>query len=218
VTASELRKALLQRRKALRRGAKLLAAEARRRVDEHPEIKRARARRRLRHAMSLGLLALLLYLARCDCQGPPPPPAPDGSVGEVDAPEPQPTKPPRTAPASRKPLPARVAAQPRPPFEAEAPSSPAWLAEFRLQVAARSPRLAACFTGSRTPGALRWSASINPASGIASDHELKPARSDFNLKREQRECLVQALSRPTYRLNVPQAVAVPDRIGMVIEF
>jgi hypothetical protein len=90
--------------------------------------------------------------------------------------------------------------------------------EYRLQVAARSPRLARCFQGAGRPGALRWTASVNPTRGEVSDHQLQPIGGGAELRREQRECLLEALSSPPYRLTAPGAPALPDRVGLVIEF
>jgi hypothetical protein len=104
----------------------------------------------------------------------------------------------------------------------KARGAPAWLEELRTQVSARSPRLARCFNGADRPGALRWTASLNPASGWVSEHELEPVGQAVDLSKAQRDCLVLGLSSPAYRLATqqaaPQAAVLPERISLVIEF
>lgn len=171
----------------------------------------------MRRAVTVALLLLLAWLVRCDCQqGPPvPPPPAKGETQETLEARP---KPPVTAPARREPLRAQVRRQPRATYEGEAPAPPDWLEDFRLQVAARSPRLAQCFTGTDRPGALRWSASVNPESGAVSDHEAEPVGPGPELRREQRDCVVRTLSTPPYRLSARQRQELPTRISLVLEF
>jgi hypothetical protein len=111
-----------------------------------------------------------------------------------------------------------VERQPRAHFANGAPTSPAWLAAFQLQVSARSPRLAACFTGSDRPGALRWTASLDPKSGAVSDHAFEPVGATAELSPAQRACAVKALSDPAYRLRSPTLQELPTRIALVIAF
>ena len=97
-----------------------------------------------------------------------------------------------------------MARQPRGKYQNEAQSSPSWLDEFRLQVAARSPRLAECFSGTDRPGALRWTTAVNEESGAVSDHGLELVGTGADLYGKQRECVLAVLSSPGYRLKHSQ--------------
>jgi hypothetical protein len=211
----ELRQAMRQRRVELRKSMRLAGRQARARIEQLPEVRRARARRRLRRTLGFALLLLLASLMRCECAQPLPPEAP--KVEAKGAAEPR-VEPPVPTPARRQPLRAQIEPQARASYPGHEQASPAWIDEFRLQVAARSPKLAQCFTGSDRPGTLRWSASVNPRSGAASDHELEPVGASAGLRREQHECIVGALSSPPYRLTAPLGESLPQRVSLVIEF
>jgi hypothetical protein len=211
----ELRQAMRQRRIDLRKSLRLTGRQARERLDQMPAVRRARARRRLRRALGVALLLLLASLVRCECARPSLPEVPKveaQGAAEIKVVRPVPT------PPRRQPLHAKIEPQARASYQGSARASPAWIDEFRLQVAARSPRLAQCFTGSDRPGTLRWTASVNPQSGAASDHELEPVGAGAELRREQRECVVLALSSPPYKLTAPPEESLPDRVSLVIEF
>jgi hypothetical protein len=216
VTRNELRRAIRERKKELRQQVAQLRREAKARLEADPAVRRERKRRRLRRGVGLAVLALLLLLVRCECAPPPTPEVLDGGVA-VPAPK-QPAPPPAPAVIKPPPLKARIKSVERATYEGQAQVPPTWLEEFRLQVAARSPRLATCFTGTDRPGALRWTAALNAESGAVSDHELESVGAASSVSTAQRECVVKALSNPTYRLNVPKGQALPDRVGMVIEF
>ena len=211
----ELRKEMRRRRRELRSALPALRRQARARTEELPAVKRRKRRRRVRRTLTVVLLLLLLCLVRCDCQ--PPLPAPPAVKVEPPEPEPKPKAPPPVR-AKRPPIRARTEPQPRGGFEAEARAAPNWLDDFRLQVAARSARLARCFTGAEKPGALRWTTSVNPDSGAVADHEIEPLGPGAELQGEQRQCVVQALANPAYKLAESQKQALPDRISLVIEF
>jgi hypothetical protein len=211
----ELRQAMRQRRIELRKSLRLTGRQARERMEQLPEIRRARARRRLRRMLGAALLLLLASFVRCECAPPPPPEVP--KVEAKGAAEPQ-VAPPVPVPVRRQPLHARIEPKARASYLGHDPASPAWIDEFRLQVSARSPRLAQCFTGSDRPGTLRWTASVNPRSGAASDHELEPVGASAELRREQHECIVRTLSSPPYRLTAPPGEPLPQRVSLVIEF
>jgi len=211
----ELRQAMRQRRNDLRKSLRLTGRQARERIEQLPAMRRARARRRLRRTLGVAVLLLLASLMRCECAQPPPSEVPKVEAkGEVETQ----VEPPVPAPARRQPLRARIEPRDRASYQGPERGSPGWLDEFRLQVAARSPRLAQCFTGSDRPGTLRWTASVNPRSGAASDHELEPIGASAELRRDQRECVVRALSTPPYKLTAPQGESLPHRASMVIEF
>jgi hypothetical protein len=215
---------LRERKAALRRSLALLQREARTRVDQNPAVVRVRAQRRRRRTLGLAVVLLLLLLSRCECDRPAPPP-PEPAKAEAPAPPekpklvPPPPAPPRV---KRKPLHARAEPVQRGDLSTKARGAPAWLEELRTQVSARSPRLARCFNGADRPGALRWTASLNPASGWVSEHELEPVGQAVDLSKAQRDCLVLGLSSPAYRLATqqaaPQAAVLPERISLVIEF
>ncbi|WP_224243878.1 hypothetical protein [Hyalangium gracile] len=211
----ELRQAMRQRRLELRQAMRLAGKQARERLEQEPAVRRERARRRLRRAVGLAVLVLLASLLRCDCGQPPPPEVPKVEAKEVVEPK---TATPVPPPPRKQPLRGQIKSQDRASYQGPERDSAVWIDEFRLQVAARSPRLAQCFTGSERPGALRWTASVNPRSGAASDHELEPVGASGELRREQHECIVRALSSPLYRLSAPQGDSLPQRVGMVIEF
>lgn len=201
-----------QRRAARARIAGLLR-EARARVDALPEVQRARRGRARRRALWAALLLLLLLFVRCDC-APEPAPAPEEPAAVVvDAG----VKPPTPKQVKRAPSRDRIAASVRPGYEPGAQPSPAWLDDFRLQVAARSPRLAQCFKGTDRPGALRWTVALNAGSGAVSDHVFEPVGL-ADLSVAQRDCLQRTLSAPGYHVTPGDAQSLPARVSLVIEF
>ncbi|NCG22414.1 MAG: hypothetical protein GWP91_25645 [Rhodobacterales bacterium] len=108
--------------------------------------------------------------------------------------------------------------QDRPVFDTPSTKPPPWIASFRMQVAARSPRLAECFVGTVTPGRLKWTSSVEPHDGHVSDHLLEPVLTSADLTRQERECVLDVLADPAYRLEVGEERATPSRVGIVIEF
>jgi hypothetical protein len=169
-------------------------------------------RRRWPWLLALLVLLLLAWLLRdCGCnEGPEVAEAPQvaGEPGEAAPVEPPPA-----------PLTGTMDRLDRPELSAPPPAPVPWLASFRLQVAARSPRLAACFVGAAQPGTLKWTTSVEPSSGRVSDHSLEPMLGSVSLTAEQRDCVLGVLSDPAYRLEVSAgAPSTPSRVGMVIEF
>jgi hypothetical protein len=217
VTLRELRRDMRERRRALREAMAQRRAEARRRVAGHPSVRRARSRRRIRRGALVACALLLALLTRCQCEPPAAPePSPQGQAASPPAVAP---RAPAAAPkAKRRALQGEVASQPRGAFGLGARDRPSWLEDFHLQVSARSGRLARCFTGTDRPGALRWAAALNAKSGAVSDHELEPLGPPTSFTRAQRDCVVDVLSNPGYRLELPSAEALPNRVGLVIEF
>ncbi|KFA94509.1 hypothetical protein [Archangium violaceum] len=211
----ELRRELRQRQKELRRSVEHMKRAARERVEQLPSVQREKRRRRVRRAVTLAALLLLAMLVRCECQPPPaPPPEP------VVKPAPAEVKPKKPEPPASKPkaLSERMKRQRRGSYQNEAQTSPSWLDDFRLQVAARSPRLAQCFSGTERPGALRWTAAVNAASGSVSDHALELVGMGGELSGKQRDCVQGVLSSPGYRLKPEQQQDLPGRVSIVIEF
>ncbi len=102
------------------------------------------------------------------------------------------------------------------PQQAVAP--PLWLASLRIQVAARSPRLAECFEGTTRPGTLRWSVAVDPDQGVVSDPEVLPTLAGQELSSAQRRCVLGVLSDPPYQLATGDEPATPARVALVIEF
>jgi len=172
----------------------------------------ARKKRRRRRLLLAALVLLLLLLFRdCRCSSPEPgaeAPAPGaGPAAEVEDSPP-------TAP-----LPGgHVARQDRPEYASATPEALPWIGAFRMQVAARGPRLAECFVGADRPGALKWTASVEPTQGRVSDHLLEPTLMSDGLTREQQSCAADVLSEPTYTLDADGERATPARVSMVIEF
>jgi len=215
LTRAQLKRELKARRRALRRLLPELRRAARARVSRLPAVQKARARKRFRRALALAALALVALFARCECR-----PAPAEVAGAV-APEPEAreeSRPPARKPGKPGPVDADGQRLSRARFATDLREAPPWMDEYRLQVAARSVRLAKCFEGEARPGALRWIASVDPKSGAVSDHVIEPAGPGNELKRDQRECLLAALSSPPYRLTAAGEQALPDRVGLVIEF
>lgn len=199
------------RKKELRAALKAV----RERAEQLPAVKaRRERRRRLRQAIGITIIALLLLLIRCDCG--PGAPLPVVKV-EAVKPEVKP-RPKVTLHGPKKALDGQGTRQNRGSLGLGQPASPRWIDEFQLQVAARSPRLAQCFTGIERPGAIRWSASVNPQSGAVSDHDLEPVGVGTDLSADQHDCLVRVLSNPVYKLTGPEKEALPNRVSLVIEF
>ncbi|MFY0570258.1 hypothetical protein ACN28E_41440 [Archangium lansingense] len=215
MTPRELRRELRRRKKELRRSAERMRQAARERMEQHPSIRREKRRRRIRRAVTIAALLLLAMLVRCECKPSPPAPPPEPVV--KPAPEVKPKQP--SPPASKpKAFSERMERQRRGSYQNEAQTSPSWLDDFRLQVAARSPRLAQCFSGTERPGALRWTAAVNAASGSVSDHALELVGTGGELSGKQRDCVLGVLSSPGYRLKPEQKQDLPGRLSLVIEF
>ncbi len=210
-----MKAALRQKRRALRQRFAALQREARARVAAHPAVKKARRRRDTRRGLTLlALVLLVLLFARCRCEGPLPEPLPEPEVktGKVEE-----KKPP--APVTRpQPLQGSIRTKPRGRYQPASVPRPGWLESFHLQVSARSSRLARCFDGADRPGALRWAAALNAKTGAVSDHEIEPLGAPSRFTAENSACVVAVLSDPPYRLDVPASEALPNRVGLVIEF
>lgn len=166
------------------------------------------------------VLLLLLLLMRCECDEPvegvvdaglgvaPDVGAVVGDAGPPDAAASRPARRPRRAKV-------HLVARERPAFGKEAPEPDTWLPAFRLQVAARAPRLARCFEGAERPGALRWSAQLDPGLGLVSDQTFEPVLQGAGLSAARRACLAKVMAEPGYALEGGEGVA---RVSMVIEF
>lgn len=204
----------------LRARRRQLRAELRRRKRAARATLRARRRAsreerdpgRTRRRILLGLaLLLLLFFHDCRCDPPSDPP----STGRRFAATPPP------APEALPPLPpgARTPTSPRPAYRPEpAPTHP-WLDAFRLQVAARSPRLAACFEGVQAPGTLRWTTGVVPQTGRVVDHQFEPLSTSLPLTNAQTACARAALTEPPYTLEAtPDDGSPPVRVSLLIEF
>lgn len=216
MTPAELRAELRARKKELRKSVASMRKEARAKVDAVPAVQREKRRRQIRRVIGLTIIALLLLFIRCDCGAGAPLPIAKAVVPPPAVVKPKPKVSVKVAP--KKALGGDGTKTNRNDMGLGAPAAPTWIDEFQLQVAARSPRLAQCFTGIDRPGALRWSASVNPQSGGTADHELEPVGFSTELSPEQRECVVKVLSSPVYKLTAPQKEALPNRISLVIEF
>ena len=192
----------------------LRAELGRRRAAVRARTKGARTRRRVWIALAILLLLLLLLLRDCSCTHPVEPPpvgvattAPTGGAGSIDTPVPVPP-----------PVTGRIATTPRPTMTTEGVAPPLWLTALRIQVAARSPRLAECFEGTTRPGTLRWSVAVDPDHGVVSDPEVEPTLAGQELSHAQRRCVLGVLSDPPYQLATGDQPATPARVALVIEF
>lgn len=209
------RSELRRRQKAVRRWLREQKRRAREKLLRVPLVRQRRERRRRLWGLGVLLLAVLVLFHECDCEG-------TRRVAEI--PKPQPPTPTTPAPTKANGHPPRKADAetlylPRDTM-VEAPGRTApWLSAFRMQVAARGPRLGSCFEGSREPGALRWSAAIDPGSGVVSEHTLTPLQESVALRAPQKRCLLEVLSKPPYALpDVAATEATPRRVSIVVEF
>ena len=214
------RRAARHELRARRAALRARVAEARARLRP----KRSAGRSLRRRLLLLALLLLLWILLRhCNCAveipSPPDvgPPRPDSIVSVVDAAVATPT--PVVSVARSKPRPRRrLKSRRRPTYRNDIPPPAAWLTEFRLQVSARGAQLSRCFEGAVRPGALRWTAALDAARGIVSDHQFEPVLAGAALSRSLRTCLIEVLSHPPYRLSLPDKQPSPSRVAIVIEF
>ncbi len=193
-----------------------LREDIRQRLERHRRAtprKRSTRRWRWLLALLILLLLLLLLLRNCSCgteaSGPPPVDEPASPLPGADEPE---VTPPEAPPNHR------VARRDRPEYALEQPEPLPWITAFRLQVAARSPRLAECFVGAHRPGTLKWTAEVEPIHGRVSDHTLEPTLLSDALTRPQRACALEVLSDPPYTLEAGSPRSTPSRVGIVIEF
>lgn len=204
-----------QSMKAQRAALKASSRAVRARVAQLPHVQKARRKRRVRRGLTLIAMLLVLVFIRCDCGALVPPEAIGADAGVPVAALAKPvvkaTKPP--------PLQGKVSLARREAFATMPRTAPDWLDAFRMQVSARSPRLAECFQGTERPGALRWVAAVNPDSGAVSDQTFEPVGLALELNRGQRTCLTQVLASPAYKVPAPPADhAFPSRVSLVIEF
>lgn len=216
------RKGLRHKRRALRKRLAVQTTRLRTRLGEVPAVKRQRAKRgrRVRQWGLLSLLILLLCFGRCNCE-------PEGAPALPDTTVPTPTPAPQQQTSkTRRPSPIKGRGQqaPRPPFVAASSTAPLWIDAFRLQVAARSPRLAACVSGSAQPGTLRWTTAVNTDSGAVSEHALELVGASTSLDEQQQLCMLGVLSSPAYKLAESSdhqggsEPTTPKRVSLVIEF
>lgn len=191
------------------RGAQAARLEALRAEIARRQAGPERKRERRWGWLLLALLLLLLLLRPCHEEVVPVVEAPAPVVVEA-APAP-PAAPPE--PRARA-----VSRRPRPAFSPGPTEALPWVAAFRLQVAARAPRLAACFTGAARPGALKWSGAVEPVRGSVSEQSVEPTLASDELTSEQRACVLAVLADPPYRLDAAGAPSTPVRVGVVVEF
>lgn len=182
-----------------------------------PRLARSEAPRRTSRwwIAAVALLIALLFFRTCE----EPEPEPDiaetpvaGPPVRVAVPAPKPTPEPMVAPP-------RVARRERPDLVAPPPKTPGWLTGFRMQVSARSPRLAKCFEGATQPGQLKWTASVEPSTGRVGDQVIEPLLLTGELPPRERRCVQGVLSSPPYRLPMPEEGAeATSRVSLVLEF
>jgi hypothetical protein len=207
----EQREALKERRQAQQDALKARReALARRRGGQRSQADAAERRRRAL-LVALALILLFLLLRDCSCQQ-------EAPVALEPAPAPTDTGPAAEPTPAPIPVPGgAVARVDRPEYQPPPPGELPWLEPFRLQVAARSPRLALCFVGEDAPGAVRWTTSVEPSVGRVSQHSLEPVGESDALARRQRDCVIAALEAPPYRLEGGER-STPARVSVVIEF
>jgi hypothetical protein len=204
-------------REKLRAQAKASVAAYQSQPQVAAAIAKRKRKQRQRRLFLLLLLLLLLLLIRCECEEEPAlPPV----VDIDDDPEPEVKKKP-SAKKRRKPkakLEGEIDGSDRDEMQIEQLGPPSWLPQFRLQVAARSPRLAACFIGSEKPGALRWSALVHAQSGRVTESEIEPVFRGSGIDNRQHACLVKGLTEPKFLLDEPDPDAAARRVSLIFEF
>lgn len=171
--------------------------------------KKRKERHRRRLVALLLLILLLALLPDCRCSAPEPPPRSAAQPTEGAAAE-------DALPPAM--LGGEIRRQDRPEYASVAPAPLPWLDAFRMQVAARSPRLATCFVGVSQPGTLKWTTSVEPVTGQVSEHALEPTLLSEPLARRQKACIIEVLSDPSYQLPANGERSTPSRVGLVLEF
>jgi hypothetical protein len=188
-----------------------------RELKRNPEVMRAMNRRRRRLLVRILLVVILIWLLlQLDCSGDPVtdlPPVNEITTEQVDV---VPKKIPKRK--QRRKLAGKVKSEPRGKLALEVPPVPPWLDAFRLQVAARSPRLARCFEGNERPGAMRLSALVNAGSGRISEPVVEPAFRGTDLTSTQEKCLVRVLAGQPYQLVAVAPEAASRRVSLIFEF
>jgi hypothetical protein len=120
--------------------------------------------------------------------------------------------------AADPPLGGRVRRTDRGSYRSTAARPLGWIAAFRMQVAARSTRLSACFEGVDRPGTFKWTTSVEPVAGRTSEHVLEPMIQTDELTSRQRTCVLEVLTSPGYDLVTGDEPATPSRVSLVVEF
>jgi len=192
------------------RKAKLEAKRAalRARLQKRLPKKKKSKKKGLWWKLILMILILLLLLRDCSCSRPPieGPASPEIPVRLTED----------IGPSLKRNE--RLPKRRRPKFKTKTPRPSPWLASFRLQVAARSPRLAECFVGSSKPGSIKWTTSVEPLHGTVSDHSIESMLQSADLQLSERSCILKVLTHPTYHLSSEEKDPVPTRVSLVIEF
>ncbi len=207
---------LRQYRRVLRRRIRDAKCQAREALAQIPEIRERRARRRRRRGLAVLLLATLAVLSECACEQTPSL-TPDKELTPAHQAPTEAAK--QVAPGPARSADAETLHLPRDGM-GEAPTRIApWLGSFRMQVGARGPRLARCFEGSVQPGALRWSAAIDPISGAVSEPEVETLNQGVSLRQSQRQCMIRVLKTPPYSLaETAREYTTPRRVSIVVKF
>lgn len=183
------------------------------------ELTAARTRRRQRNLVVAGIAAaILLALLLRAC------PQEEASI-DIEVPLcPVPPECPTGPEKQRRGVPRKIVraaqteATSRDRFAVESLPPPAWLAEFRMQVTARSRELARCFAGADKPGALRLTTTVNARLGTLADSSLEPVLRAPAPTSTQTGCVLRELSARPFRLPATAADDIGARISLVLEF
>lgn len=215
MTRKELRAAMKAQRAAMKEQMREVKARTQAALANDPHVQKARRSRRLKRIAAIALLLLLLLLIRCEGPG-----GPGEPVALADAGTPVEKELAKKPVAKSKPKRVSIAPKPvgRPDFDAPSRLQAAWVDEFRMQVAARSPRLSACFIGSNRPGALRWTTLVSLQTGAVGNHEFESMGVAADLTKAQLECLQAVLTKPEYHLGDAAIEGLPERVSLVLEF
>ncbi len=161
---------------------------------------------------------VLLFLLLCQCGEGSPEPEPEPQPGPPVELEPEPVEEPPPVPTPKKKHAGTIDRKDRPEFAGRASDRLPWLSAFRMQVSARSPRLATCFIGADAPGALKWTTSVDPREGTVAQHSLESVLLTRDLTRAENECVLAVLQSPLYKLPAEGDAVTPTRVSLVIEF
>lgn len=186
--------------------------ERRRQIYEQQQ-RRKRRRQRSFVVLVLAIVAIMVCLCRCD----PPSSAPSPLESGADDPGTEADTETDTG-VTRQPQAhtGRVPYRGRPTFPAVQPTPVTWLSAFRMQVSARSTRLAACFVDADQPGKLTWTSTVNATSGQVANSDVEPFLDSDELSMAERTCVMEVLSSPPYAL--PSGGPATERVSLIIEF
>jgi hypothetical protein len=152
---------------------------------------------------TVAILILVALLSRCSCSKTNTPPTALGTPASPGTPTPAARQIKILQPQKRLSMSGNGTKSRRDRFMLDDSLVSSWLAEFRKQVAGRSWRLQKCFDEGAGVGSVRWTTTLNPASGTVTAHQFEPLGSTSALSSSTHDCLVAVLANPSYELARP---------------